>query len=457
MIREYRTISKINGSILSVDGVAQVSAGQICELVQKSGETFPANVLEVSGEKATVVYSGNVPGICPDTSKVRFFGTFPHTALSEDVLGRALDGTGKPMDNGPPILAEAYGSISAQSAHSVVQSATRPFIQTGISAIDALNTLACGQKLAVFSEPGLPNIKLAMQIAKQSKTLGSESDKFVVIFAGIGMSQAQAAEVISGLNSGKIISSAAAFINTASDPVPERLQTPLIALTNAEYLANEKGMNVLVILFDMTNYCDALREVSALQQKRHDEYGYPLNMHLDLAAIFQRAGKLENSRGSVTILSMLTTPGGDVSHPIPIAMSAAADGKIVLSRELYKKGISPPVDVFSSTSYFREKSTGAFKTREDHAELVDQLVDAYQRGITAIDNISRFGKRELTESNLLYARFADGFEHRFINQKQDEERLIGETLDLGWDLLSSLPKDDFKRVAPQMITRYMPI
>ena len=455
MIREYRSITEVKGSVLTVGGVLGVSVGERCALVQKNGETFPGRVLELNGEKAVVLFSGNVTGISPETSKVRFWGDLPQTALSEDILGRILDGTGQPLDNGPAILAEEFAEISASPSNPLKQSAARPFIQTGVSAIDALNALACGQKLSVFSAPGLPHIKLAMQIARQAKTLGSESEKFAVVFAAIGVSHAQSAEIISEISAGKTISSSIAFINTASDPVAERLQTPNIALTCAEYLAFEKEMNVLVLLFDMTNYCDALREISASRKEKHDRFGYPAGMQSGLASILGRAGKLEKGKGSVTVLSMLTMPGNDISHPIPAACAAASDGKIVLSRELHKKGVFPPVDVFASASYFREKSTGAFKTREDHAELVDQLTDAYRSGKTAIENISRFGRRELTESNLLYARFADGFEQRFLNQKTHEERHIGETLDLGWDLLSGLPKGDFKRVAPQMITRYM--
>ena len=457
MIREYRTITQIKGPVLTVSGVCDVSVGERCELVLHSGEVFPGKVLEVSAEKTTVMYCGNVLGISPETSKVRFFGDVPQVALSEDMLGRILDGTGNPLDNGPPILAEAYAELSAAPVSPLKRSESRPFIQTGVSAIDALNALACGQKLSIFSAPGLPHIKLAMQIARQAKTLGSESEKFAVVFSAIGVSHAQSAEIISEISSGKTISSSVAFVNEASDPVAERIQTPQVALTCAEYLAFERGMNVLVILFDMTNYCDALREVSASCKGMHEKFGYPSNMRSELESILGRAGKLEKGRGSVTIISMLTMPGDDISHPIPAAVAAATDGKIFLSRELHKKGIFPPVDVFSSASYFREKVTGAFKTREDHAELIDQLVDAYRAGKIAIENISRFGRRELTESNLLYARFADGFEQRFLNQKPNEERLIGESLDLGWDLLSSLPKGEFKRVAPQMITRYMPL
>ena len=457
MIREYRTITEIKGSVLTVSGVSDVSVGERCQLVLHSGETFPGKVLEVTTEKTTVMYSGNVLGISPETSKVRFFGDMPQLALSEDMLGRILDGRGKPLDNGPAVLAEAYTELSAAPINPLKLSEARPFMQTGISAIDALNALACGQRLSIFSSPGLPHIKLAMQMARQVKTLGSESEKFAVVFSAIGVSHAQSAEIVSELSSGKIISSSVAFINTAGDHVSERIQTPLAALTCAEYLAFERGMNVLVILFDMTNYCDALREISASRKEMHDQFGYPANMRSELDSILGRAGKLEKSRGSVTILSMLTMPGDDISHPIPAAAAAATDGKIVLSRELHKKGIFPPVDVFSSASYFREKVTGAFKTREDHAELVDQLIDAYRAGKTAIENISRYGRRELTESNLLYARFADGFEQRFLNQNATEERLIGETLDLGWDLLSNLPNGDFKRVAPQMITRYKPL
>ena len=456
MIREYRTVHELSGRLMVVKDVIGAAVGDTAQLQLPNGDVLPCEVLEVNGDSTLLMLYKDALGANPSASKVRFTHRPLEVGLSADMLGRVFCARGNPIDNGPQLLPEVYRDLEGSAQNPKARISPKDFIQTGISAIDGLNTLACGQKMSIFSSSGLPHIELATRIAGNAKTAGADAKKFAVVFAAIGATHEEYELILSKLSGSGTLHRLVLFVSLASDPVAERILVPKMALTTAEFLAFEKDMNVLVILSDMTNYCEALREVSISRGKSSDRYGYPSYMYSDLASIYERAGKLSGSSGSITVMPVLTIPGDNLSHPIPAITTAITDGQIVLSRDLYKRGIMPPVDILRSSSHLIEKHIGAFKTREDHATLANQLIAAYSEGKSSVEDISNFGKSALSEHNLLYARFVDGLEKYFIKQKADEYRPIDKTLDLAWELLSTLPKADLKRIPTELITRYMP-
>ena len=440
MIKEYKTIKEIASPLMIVDNVSGVTYDELAELELPNGEVRRCKVLEVEGDKAVVQLFESAQGINLAQSKVRFLGHPLELAVSEDMLGRVFNGMGAPIDGGPEILAaRAYPA---------------EFIQTGVSAIDGLNTLVRGQKLPIFSGSGLPHAALAAQIARQAKVLG-DNEKFAVVFAAVGITFEESEYFINSFRETGAIDRTVIFSNLANDPAVERISTPRMALTAAEYLAFEKDMQVLVIITDITNYAEALREVSAAKKEVPGRRGYPGYMYTDLATMYERAGRRQGKNGSITMIPILSMPEDDKTHPIPDLTGYITEGQIILSRELHRKGIVPPVDVLPSLSRLKDKGTGEGKTREDHAPTMNQLFAAYSRGKDAKELMTILGEAALSDDDKLFAKFADEFEQRYVSQGNDTDRSIFETLDLGWDLLRILPRTELKRIKPEMIAKYM--
>ena len=440
MIKEYRTIQEVAGPLMLVQGVDKVTYNELAEIELPSGEVRRCKVLEVDGSNALVQLFESSAGINLAQSKVRFLGHGIELGVSPDMLGRVFDGMGHPKDGGPEILARDYPS---------------EFIQTGVSAIDGLNTLVRGQKLPIFSGSGLPHAQLAAQIARQAQVPGSDA-KFAVVFAAIGITFEEADFFVSDFKRTGAIDRTVLFLNLANDPAIERIATPRMALTAAEYLAFEQGMHVLVILTDITNYAEALREVSAARKEVPGRRGYPGYLYTDLATMYERAGKLLDKEGSITMVPIPPMPEDDKTHPIPDLTGYITEGQIILSRELYRKDITPPIDVLPSLSRLKDKGIGKGKTREDHAGTMNQLFAAYARGKDAKELMTILGEAALTDTDKLYAQFADAFEREYVSQGYDKNRTIEETLDLGWKLLSILPKTELKRIKPEFIDKYYP-
>ena len=394
-------------------------------------------------------------GLKIDTAKARFLGRSIQLSVSPDMLGRVFDGLGRPKDGGPEIIPEMRLDMNGSPINPTSRDYPDEFIQTGISAIDGLNTLVRGQKLPVFSGSGLPHANLAAQIARQARVLGN-NDNFAVVFGAIGITFEEADFFISDFRRTGAIDRTVLFMNLANDPAIERIATPRMALTAAEYLAFEKGMHVLVILTDMTNYAEALREVSAARKEVPGRRGYPGYLYTDLASLYERAGRIRGKEGSVTQIPILTMPEDDKTHPIPDLTGYITEGQIILSRELYRKGIQPPIDVLPSLSRLKDKGIGAGKTREDHAPTMNQLFAAYSRGKEAKELAVILGEAALSEMDRLYAKFADEFEKQYVSQGYDTNRSIEETLDLGWKLLSLLPRSELKRIRDDMLDKYLP-
>ena len=392
-------------------------------------------------------------GINLDESKVRFLGHSQQLSVSEDMLGRVFSGMGIPIDGGPEPIPEKRMDINGLPINPAARVYPDEFIQTGVSAIDGLNTLVRGQKLPIFSAAGLPHSRLAAQIARQSKVLKEETN-FAVVFCAIGITFEEAEYFISDFKNTGAIDRTVMFVNLANDPAIERIATPRVALTAAEYLAFEKDMHVLVILTDMTNYAEALREISSARKEVPGRRGYPGYLYTDLATIYERAGRKEDSSGSVTMIPILTMPEEDKTHPIPDLTGYITEGQIILSRELYKKNIAPPVDVLPSLSRLKDKGIGEGKTREDHSATMNQLFAAYARGKDAKELMTILGESALSDTDILYARFAEEFEKRYVSQGFDVNRSIEETLNTGWKLLSILPDRELKRIKPEMIEKY---
>lgn len=455
MLKEYRTIKEVVGPLMLVEGVENVTYDELVEIQMQTGEMRRGRVLEINEDKALVQLFEGSSGINLKGSKVKFLGKPLEIGLSEDMLGRVFDGLGRPKDNGPKIIPEVKNDISGIPINPVSRNYPSEFIQTGISAIDGLNTLVRGQKLPVFSASGLPHADLAAQIARQARVLGSDS-KFAVVFAAIGITFEEAQFFVDEFTKTGAIDRSVLFMNLANDPAVERIATPRMALTTAEYLAYERGMHVLVIMTDITNYCEALREVSAARKEVPGRRGYPGYLYTDLATLYERAGRLKGSEGSITQIPILTMPEDDKTHPIPDLTGYITEGQIILSRELYKKGVMPPIDVLPSLSRLKDKGIGKEKTREDHADTMNQLFSAYAQGKQAKELAVILGESALSDVDKLYAKFADAFEKEYVSQGFNTNRTIEETLDLGWKLLSILPKTELKRIRDEYLEKYLP-
>lgn len=455
MIREYKTIREIASPLMMVSQVEGVTYNELAEIELPNGEIRQCKVLEVDGDTAVVQLFESAAGINLKESKVRFLGHTLELAVSEDMLGRVFDGMGRPIDGGPDILAEAHHDINGLPMNPAARDYPNEFIQTGVSSIDGLNTLVRGQKLPIFSGSGLPHAALAAQIARQAKVLDDTSN-FAVVFAAIGITFEEAEYFVQEFRRTGAIDRTVLFTNLANDPAVERIATPRMALTAAEYLAFEKDMHVLVIMTDITNYAEALREVSAAKKEVPGRRGYPGYLYTDLATIYERAGRRIGKKGSITMIPILTMPEDDKTHPIPDLTGYITEGQIILSRELYRKGVVPPVDVLPSLSRLKDKGIGAGKTREDHSGTMNQLFAAYARGKESKELMTILGEAALTEVDKLYAKFADEFEKRYVSQGNDLNRSIEETLDLGWELLSILPTSELKRVKVEHIEKYLP-
>ncbi|MEF9877864.1 MAG: V-type ATP synthase subunit B [Clostridia bacterium] len=454
MLKEYRTIKEVVGPLMLVGGVEGVTYNELVEIKQANGETRRGKVLEVNADTALVQLFESSNGLQINTSSVRFLGHGIELAVSMDMLGRVFYGMGNPRDDGPALIPEKRMDINGEPLNPAARDYPNEFIQTGISAIDGLNTLVRGQKLPVFSGSGLPHAQLATQIARQAKVLGTDA-KFAVVFGAIGITFEEAEYFISDFRRTGAIERAVLFMNLANDPAIERIATPRMALTAAEYLAYEKGMHVLVILTDITNYAEALREVSAARKEVPGRRGYPGYLYTDLASIYERAGRVIGKEGSITQIPILTMPEDDKTHPIPDLTGYITEGQIILSRELYRKGVQPPIDVLPSLSRLKDKGIGAGKTREDHAATMNQLFAAYSRGKDAKELAVILGDAALTDVDKKYAAFADAFEKQYVAQGYQANRSIDETLDLGWALLSMLPRTELKRIRDDMLDKYL--
>ncbi len=453
MLKEYKTIREIVGPLMLVEGVEGVKYDELVEIAARDGSVRLGKVLEIDGDKAMVQLFESSQGIQMSTSKARFLGRSLELGVSEDMLGRVFDGLGRPKDGGAPVIAEQRLDINGRPINPAARDFPDEFIQTGISAIDGLNTLVRGQKLPVFSMSGLPHAELAAQIARQAKVL-DDSGKFAVVFAAMGITYEEADFFMSDFRRTGAIERSVMFINLADDPAVERISTPRMALTAAEYLAFEKDMHVLVIMTDITNYCEALREVSAARKEVPGRRGYPGYLYTDLATMYERAGRIIGKKGSITQIPILTMPEDDKTHPIPDLTGYITEGQIILSRELYKKSINPPVDVLPSLSRLKQKGIGRGKTREDHSDNMNQLFSAYAQGKDAKELAAVLGDAALTPTDRLYAAFAQEFEKQYLNQGFNKNRSIEETLNLGWKLLAMLPESEMKRVRDEFLEKY---
>lgn len=453
MPKEYRTIQEVTGPLMLVRGVEGVTYNEMGEIELANGETRKCRVLEIDGTNVLVQLFENSTGINLSNSKVRFLGRAMELGVSEDMLGRTFDGLGRTIDGGPDILPEERRDINGLPMNPAARAYPSEFIETGVSAIDGLNTLVRGQKLPIFSASGLPHAQLAAQIARQAKVRGTD-EPFAVVFAAMGITFEEAHFFQQSFIDSGSIDRTVLFLNLANDPAVERISTPRMALTAAEYLAFEKDMHVLVILTDITNYADSLREVSAARKEVPGRRGYPGYMYTDLAQLYERAGRQKGKKGSITLIPILTMPEDDKTHPIPDLTGYITEGQIILSRELYRKGITPPIDVLPSLSRLKDKGIGEGKTREDHAATMNQLFAAYARGKDAKELMTILGEAALTDIDLLYAKFADEFERKYVNQGYDTDRSIEETLDIGWELLRMLPREELKRIPDKMLDLY---
>jgi V/A-type H+-transporting ATPase subunit B len=454
MLKEYKTIKEVVGPLMLVEGVEGVKYNELVEIEQKNGEIRHGKVLEIHNDRALVQLFESSQGLEISSSKARFLGKSIELAVSSDMLGRVFDGMGRPKDGGAPIIAEKRLDINGAPINPTARDYPNEFIQTGISAIDGLNTLVRGQKLPVFSMSGLPHAELAAQIARQAKVLKSDS-KFAVVFAAVGITYEEADYFISDFKKTGAIERTVLFTNLANDPAIERIATPRMALTCAEYLAFELNMHVLVIITDITNYAEALREISAARKEVPGRRGYPGYLYTDLASMYERAGRIKGKEGSITQIPILTMPEDDKTHPIPDLTGYITEGQIILSRDLFKKGIVPPIDVLPSLSRLKDKGIGKDKTREDHADTMNQLFAAYARGKEAKELSAILGEAALSKIDRLYASFAAEFEKEYISQGFEKNRDITTTLEIGWRLLSILPRSELKRIKDIYIDKYL--
>jgi V/A-type H+-transporting ATPase subunit B len=455
LLKEYRSVSEIVGPLMLIENVEGITYYELAEIEMKDGTIRQGRVLEVDGDKALVQVFEGTSGLNVNESKVRFLGHGIELPVSMDMLGRVFDGMGRPRDNGPRIIPEDRRDIEGLPLNPYARDYPSEFIQTGISTIDGLNTLVRGQKLPIFSASGLPHNNLAAQIARQAKVLGTESN-FAIVFAAMGITFEEADFFISDFRKTGAIDRSVLFMNLADDPAIERIATPRMALTAAEYLAYDKGMHVLVIMTDMTNYAEALREISAARKEVPGRRGYPGYLYTDLATLYERAGRIRGQEGSITQIPILTMPEDDKTHPIPDLTGYITEGQIILSRALHRKGIYPPVDALPSLSRLKDKGIGHGKTREDHSDVLNQLYAAYARGKEAEELAAILGEAALSEADKLFASFSHEFEARFVSQGEDEDRSIIDTLTIGWELLTMLPRAELKRVRDEYLDKYLP-
>ena len=454
-MKESRAITSAKGALLMVESIPGVKFGEIVDVWLSDGEVKRGQAIDISREATIVQVFGGVSEVDLVGSKVRCKGQTLKLPVSIDILGRVFNGMGDPIDGGSPVVAEEYLDINGEPINPVSRVPPAEFIETGISAIDGLNALVRGQKLPIFSGSGLPHNRIAAQIIRQATVRGKE-EKFAIVFAAIGVSYDHAAFFMSNLEHTGARERTVAFINTASDPVIERISTPRLALTAGEYLAWKQGMHVLVILTDMTNYCEALRELSAMRDEIPSRRGYPGYMYTDLATIYERAGRISGKEGSVTIVPILTMPDDDITHPIPDLTGYITEGQIVLSRALERKGIYPPIDVFLSLSRMMKEGIGPGQTREDHNNVFMQLYAAYAEGCDLREMSTIIGAEALGERDRIYLMNADSFEREFISQGEFEKREVEDTLDIGWRLFSALPEEDLKLISEELIRKYLP-
>ena len=453
MPKEYRTLQEVAGPLLLVRDVDGVKYDELGEIELENGETRRCRVLEINGSNALVQLFENAQGINLATGKIRFLGRQMELGVSPDLLGRVFDGLGRPIDGGPEIIPEKRMDVNGRPMNPAARLYPSEFIQTGVSAIDGLNTLVRGQKLPIFSASGLPHAQLAAQIARQAKVRGT-NESFAVVFAAMGITFEESDFFVKSFRETGAIDRTVMFTNLANDPAIERIATPKMALTAAEYLAFDLGMHVLVILTDITNYADALREVSAARKEVPGRRGYPGYMYTDLASIYERAGRQKGKPGSITMIPILSMPEDDKTHPIPDLTGYITEGQIILSRELYRRGVTPPVDVLPSLSRLKDKGIGEGKTRKDHSNPMNQLFSAYARGKDAKELMVILGEAALTETDKLYAKFADAFEQQYVSQGNFTDRSIEETLDIGWQLLKILPRSELKRISNELLEQY---
>lgn len=455
MYKEYLTVSNIVGPLVIAEKIRDVKFGELVEIETGDGLVRRGTVLDVSTERAVVqVFEGTV-GLDIEKSRVRFLGRSQQLGVSEEIVGRIFDGSGKPKDNGPQIIARKMLDIHGSPINPDARDYPSEFIQTGISTIDGMNPLVRGQKLPLFSGSGLPHARIAAQIARQAAVLGKE-EKFAVVFAAMGITFEEANFFIEDFRNTGALERAVLFLNLANEPPIERIATPRLALTCAEYLAFGLDMHVLVILVDMTFYAEALREISAARKEIPGRRGYPGYLYTDLASMYERAGRIKKKKGSITLIPILTMPEDDKTHPIADLTGYITEGQIMLSREIHRKGIYPPIDVLPSLSRLKDKGIGEGKTREDHADVLNQLFACYARGKEARELALILGEAALSEMDKLYLKFAELFEGRFVRQGEFESRSVKETLDAGWKLLHTIPRAELKRIRPEFLEKYYP-
>ncbi|MFH0836164.1 MAG: V-type ATP synthase subunit B [Candidatus Micrarchaeota archaeon] len=453
MIKEYQTVKEIFGPLVFVEGIEAAAYNEVVEIIMPNGEKKRGQVLESSRGLAAIQVFGSTQGLDTKETRIRFSGETLRLPVSDEMLGRVFNGAGEPIDGGPPIISKEKIDINGVAINPYARQEPRDFIQTGISAIDSLNTLVRGQKLPIFSTAGLPHNDVAVQIARQATVRGSD-EEFVVVFAAMGITHAEASFFMKDLEKTGALQRSVLFLNLANDPSIERLITPRMALTTAEYLAFEKDMQVLVILTDMTNYCDALREIAAARQEVPGRRGYPGYLYTDLASIYERAGTIQGKKGTVTQFPILTMPEEDITHPIPDLTGYITEGQIVLSRDLHRKNIYPCIDVLPSLSRLMQLGIGAKKTREDHAGISSQLYASYAEGRDLRNLVAVVGEEALSARDKKFLQFADVFEKRYLQQGKYENRTIEESLDLGWEITASIPDEEMKRVKPEFIEKY---
>ncbi len=456
-MKEYKTVTKIAGPLVFVEGVNDISYGEIVEIQLPSGERKKGQVLDTQRGLAVIQVFGTTAGINLEDTSVKFLGETMQIGVSGEMLGRVFNGLGEPRDRGPSIIPEKRLDINGAPINPYARAEPRDFIQTGISTIDGLNTLVRGQKLPIFSGSGLPHNQLAVQIARQAKVVSSSAkgkDQFAVVFAAVGITHEEASFFMRDFEKTGALERAVLFLNLADDPSVERIITPRLALTTAEYLAYEKNMHVLVIITDMTNYCEALREIASAREEVPGRRGYPGYMYTDLSTIYERAGRIKGKDGTVTQLSILTMPGDDITHPIADLTGYITEGQIVLGRDLHRKNIAPPVDVLPCLSRLMNLGIGKDRTREDHRGMADQLYAAYATGRDLRSLSAVVGEEALSATDKTYLKFADVFEKRFIAQGTHEDRTIEQTLDLGWEMLSMFPESELKRLKKEFIEKY---
>ena len=455
MNKEFKTIKEVVGPLMLIEKAEGATYDELVQIKQATGEVRYGKVLEVDRDKALVQLFEPSEGLKISDARAKLLGHGVQLGVSADMLGRVFDGMGEPIDGGDRIIPEKYMDINGLPMNPAARDFPSEFIQTGVSAIDGLNTLVRGQKLPVFSGSGLPHAELAAQIARQAKVRGTD-DKFAVVFAAIGITFEESEFFIRDFRRTGAIDRSVMFINLANDPAVERISTPRMAITCAEYLAYELGMHVLVIMSDITNYAEALREISAARKEVPGRRGYPGYLYTDLATMYERAGKLKGKPGSITQIPILTMPEDDKTHPIPDLTGYITEGQIILSRALYRKGVQPPIDVLPSLSRLKNKGIGPGRTREDHSGNMNQLFAAYARGKDARELSTILGESALSEVDRIYAKFAEEFERRYVSQGYQTDRSIEETLTVGWELLSMLPRTELKRIKEEYIEKYLP-